>query len=57
MEAHNRDKLSTLVRTYVTGHDKVVSKKEIPICWYVLESNIKEVGDEVGHGIVSRNHC
>ena len=52
MEAHNRDKLSTLVRTYVTGHDKVVSKKEIPICWYVLESNIKEVGDEVGHGIV-----
>ena len=57
MEIRNRQKLSTLVRTYVTGHDKAVIKKEIPIRWYVLESNIKEVGDEVGHGVVSRAHC
>ena len=26
METYNREKLSTLVRTYVTGHDKAVSK-------------------------------
>ena len=56
MKIYNREKLSTLVRTYVTGHDIAVSKKEISIHQHVLGSNIKDVGDKVGHVIVSRDY-
>ena len=50
----NHEKLSSLVRTYVMGHKKAVVKKEVPICWYVLESNIKGDGEKNDHGIVSQ---
>ena len=53
----NREKLSSLIRTYVTGHDKAVIKRKIPIRWYVLESNIKDKSTQLGHGIVSRAYC
>ena len=51
----NRQKLSSLVRTYVIGHDKAVVKERVPIRWYVFESNIKEEGEKNDHGIVSRS--
>ena len=50
----NHEKLSSLVRTYVMGHKKAVVKKEVPIRWYVLESNIKGDGEKNDHGIVSQ---
>ena len=53
----NREKLSSLIRTYVTGYDKAVIKRKIPIRWYVLESSIKDKSTQLGHGIVSRAHC
>ena len=53
----NRYELSLCIRTYVTGHKKAVIKKKVPIRWYVLESNVKEEGDNEGHGIVSRTQC
>ena len=53
----NRNKLSSRIRTYVTGHKKSVLKKIVPIRWYVLESNVKDEGDKEGHGIVSRAQC
>ena len=53
----NREELSSLIRTYVTGHDKAVIKRKVPIRWYVLESNIKDESAQLDHGIVSRVHC
>ena len=53
----NREILSSRIRTYVTGHKKAVIEKEVPIRWYVLESNVKEEGDKESHGIVSRARC
>ena len=53
----NREILSSRIRTYITGHKKAVIEKEVPIRWYVLESNVKEEGDKEGHGIVSRARC
>ena len=53
----NRENLSSRIRTYVTGHKKAVIEKEVPIRWYVLESNVKEEGDKEGHGIVPRARC
>ena len=53
----NRNVLSSHIRTYITGNKKAVIEKEVPIRWYVLESNVKEEGDKEGHGIVSRAHC
>ena len=53
----NRENLSSHIRTYVTGHKKAVIEKEVPIRWYVLESNVKEEGDKESHGIVSRARC
>ena len=53
----NRNELSSRIRTYVTGQKKAVIEKEVPIRWYVLESNVKEEGDKEGHGIVSRARC
>ena len=53
----NRNELSSRIRTYVTGHKKAVIKKEVPIRWYVLESNVKEEGDNEGHGIVRQARC
>ena len=53
----NRQNLSTLVRTYVTGHKNAVIKKKVPIRWYILESNIKEKGEKHDHGIVSLSQC
>ena len=41
----------------VTGHEKAIIKRKTPICWYVLESNIKDESKQVCHGIVSRAHC
>ena len=52
----NREELSMRLRAYITGHHKAVIEKEVPICWYVLESNIKEEGDKQQHGIVSRSY-
>ena len=34
---------------------KAVIKKKVPICWYVLESNIKEEGEKNDIGIVSQH--
>ena len=53
----NRQKLSSLVRTYVFGHEKAVINKKVPIRWYVFESNIKEEGEKNDHGIVSQSQC
>ena len=53
----NRQNLSSLVRTYVICHKKAVIEKKIPICWYILESNINEEGEKSDHGIVSRTRC
>ena len=53
----NRKQLSSFIRTRIIGHHKAVVKKEVPIRWYVLESNIKEEGEKCDHGIVSRNRC
>ena len=53
----NREHLSSLVRTYITGHRKAVIKKKVPIRWYVFESNIKEEGEKHDHGIVSQTQC
>ena len=53
----NREDLSSLVKTYVMGHKKAVVEKEVPIRWYVLESNIKEEGEKSNHGIVSQTRC
>ena len=36
---------------------KAVIKKKVPICWYGLESSIKEEGEKKGHGIVSKVQC
>ena len=57
MKYWNREKLSSLIRTYVTGHEKAIVKRKTPIRWYVLESNIKDESNQVSHGIVSRAHC
>ena len=53
----NRNELSSRIRTYVTGHKKAVIEKKVPIRWYVLESNVKEEGDNEGHGIVRQARC
>ena len=53
----NRNELSSRIRTYITGHKKAVIEKEVPIRWYVMESNVKDEGDKEGHGIVSRARC
>ena len=53
----NREALSSRIRTHVFGHKKAVIMKEIPICWYILESNIKEEGRKSYHGIVSQAYC
>ena len=53
----NREELSSRIRTYVTGHKKVVIRKAVPIRWYVFESNIKEEAANEVHGIVSQGHC
>ena len=53
----NRNKLSSRIRTYVTGHKKSLIKKVVPIRWYVLESNVKDESDKQGHGIVSQAQC
>ena len=53
----NRNELSSCIRTYVTGHKKAVIEKKVPIRWYVLESNVKEEGDNEGHGIVRQTRC
>ena len=53
----NREALSSLIRTYVFGHKKAVIRKKVPICWYILESNIKEHGAINDHGIVSLTQC
>ena len=52
----NREELSMRLRAYVTGHHKAVIEKEVPIRWYILESNIKEEGDKQHHGIVLRSY-
>ena len=57
MKIQNRESLSSVIRTYITGHKKAVVKRKTPIRWYVLESNIKDESNQVSHGIVSRAHC
>ena len=53
----NRQHLSSRIRTYVMGHKKAVVEKNVPIRWYVLESNVKEEGEKNDHGIVSQTRC
>ena len=53
----NRNEMSLRIRTIVTGHKKAVVTKKVPIPWYVLESNVKEEGDNEGHGIVALARC
>ena len=53
----NRNELSSCIRTYITGHKKAVIEKEVPIRWYVMESNVKDEGDKEHHGIVLRARC
>ena len=57
MKIQNRESLSSVIRTYITGHKKAVVKRKTPIRWYVLESNIKDESNQVSHGIMSRAHC
>ena len=52
----NQEELLMCLRAYATGHHKAVIQKEVPIRWYVLESNIKEEGDKQNHGIISRSY-
>ena len=53
----NREYLSSRIRAYVFRHKNAVIMKQVPISWYVLESNIKEEGEKHDHGIVSLTQC